>query len=183
MQANRRRIRRQQGGFTLAEIIVTTVLAGIFFVAAIAALQAGTESNIVAADIATANTLINEIKEWTVDLPFTDPDEHDFGKPPGADSYSQGLPYVDDLDDLMNTTYTPPRDSQGDPIADLPGWSQHIDITWRDPADINTVVWNGFSTVVYVEVTARKNGVDVLSRGWIVTRKSTDPEFVAPMTY
>lgn len=183
MQAKPRTIRRNNGGFTLAEIVVTTVLAGIFFVAAMAALQAGTQSNIAASDIAVANTLINEIKEWTVDLPFTDPDPHDFGKPPGADSYSQGVPYVDDIDDLLNATFTPPRDSQGDPIADLPRWSQHIGITWRDPADINTLVWNGSSTVVYVEVTARKDGVDVLSRGWIVTHKPSDPEFIPPLTY
>ncbi len=48
--------------------------------------------------------------------------------PPGPDQ-SDPQTFVDDLDDLMDVTYSPPRDAHGLPIADMTSWSQTITLT------------------------------------------------------
>lgn len=71
----------------------------------------------------------------------------------------------------MDVTYDPPRDGQGVAVTDMGGWSQFIELTWRDPTDLDIVVADGASDVVYVEVTISWQGSTVLRTGWLMTRK------------
>ena len=170
-----RKWHHHQRGFTLAEIVVTVVLMGIVFIAALTALQGGTTVNYAAADMNTALGLVNEVREWTIDLPFIDPQEHQQGDPVGPnDYYGDGTPMFDDLDDLMNATFSPPRDSRGNPIASLANWQQQVTITWRDPADITQEVTAGTSGVVFVEAIISKGSEEVLRQGWIITASETN---------
>ena len=113
--------------------------------------------------------LAQELREWTIKLPFSDLDEGDADKPPGPDGTIPQI-FVDDLDDLMDVTYSPPRDGQGMSIYDMTGWSQTITLTWRDPDDLSTVVTAGTSDAIHVQVSIAYNGTEKLTTGWLVTR-------------
>ena len=111
--------------------------------------------------------LAQELREWTLSLPFTDLDEGDMGNPPGPDG-TDPQTFVDDLDDLMNVTYSPPRDGQGNAIAGMSNWSQEVTITWRDAADLTSTVADGASDVVYVSVEVSFRGTPIHEAGWLV---------------
>ena len=173
-----RGFRHGRPAFTLAEVVVTTVLMGLVFVAALAALQTGTNANVRASEMSTALSLVGEVREWTISLPFKDPDPADQGKPVGPDSYSGGVPFVDDVDDLMGAHFSPPRSSQGAALSTLAGWSQDITLTWRDETNVTQSVTAGTSDVIYVNVVISHNGEQVFEQGWLVT--NNDDEEATP---
>lgn len=157
-----------RGGFTLIEAAVATAVIGIGVVALLTAVQAATRTNQAGRSLTQAVFLAQEIREWTLRLPFKDPETP--ANPPGSD---EGNPqtFVDDLDDLAGVTYSPPRDTHGSAIADMTAWSQTITLTWRDPTDLTSVVSNGTSDIVHVQVDIRYLDCPVLSTGWLATNK------------
>lgn len=162
-------------GFTLIEVLVSIIIIGMGIVALLASAASSTKVNDSGRKLTSASFLAQEIREWTIKLPFSDPDTGDQDNPPGPDG-SDPQYFVDDLDDLSGTnnegvTYSPPRDGQGAPIADMTNWSQQIELTWRDPDSLNTVVGVGASDVIYVQVTILHKGMEVLKTGWIVARR------------
>jgi len=162
--------RRRHGGFTLIEAAIATMVVAIGIVALLSALGAGTRVNSQARDITQAVFLAQEIREWTLRLPFKDPNPANAHNSPGPDGIDPQL-FVNDLDDLLNVTYGPPRDGQGRPIAGMAGWSQTINMNWRDPDSLTTTVPVGISDVICVTVTIRHGQEAILATNWIVTRR------------
>jgi prepilin-type N-terminal cleavage/methylation domain-containing protein len=159
-----------RGGFSLVEVAVATAIVGVGVTALMAALAAGTRTNRAGQELTQAVFLAQEIREWTMNLPFSDPDPGDAGKPPGSDGTSPQI-FVDDLDDLLGVTYNPPRDGRGVSVAGMAGWSQTMHLSWRDPSNLTSAVANGASDVIHVEVEIAHYGQAVLSTGWLVTRR------------
>ena len=157
-----------RAGFTLIEAVVATTIVGLGVASLFVSLKAGTEVNAAAADLTQAVFVAQEVREWTLMLPFTDPDEADQGNPPGPDG-ADPQDWVDDLDDLLDVVYTPPHNGSGEDMYDLDGWSQHITLTWRDPKNLAQVVTAGSTNVVYVQVDVSRSGRDLLTTGWFVT--------------
>lgn len=162
-------------GFTLTEILVSIIVIGMGILALLASAASSTKINDSGKKLTTASFLAQEIREWTIKLPFSDQDAGDQDNPPGPDG-SDPQYYVDDLDDLAGddlagVTYSPPRNGQGSPITDMTDWSQFIELSWRDPDSLNTVVAAGASDVIYVQVTISYKGTEVLKTGWLVARR------------
>jgi prepilin-type N-terminal cleavage/methylation domain-containing protein len=158
-------------GFTLIEVMVAIMLIGTGIVALLGASMAGTRSTDAGKKMSQAVFLAQEIREWTLRLPFSDQDEADVDKPPGPDGTSPQQ-FVDDLDDLMDVTYSPPRDGQFGAIADMTAWSETITLTWRDPTSLDTVVADGASDVIHVHLSVAHAGKQVLETSWIVVRRN-----------
>lgn len=173
MSAQRCRV-RGRAGFTLIEAMIATVVIGLGVLALIHSLGAGTRVNSVSRDMTQAVFLAQEIRELTLQLPFSDPDEADMGNPPGPDGADPAT-FVDDLDDLMNTTYNPPVMASGSgtmqTISGMTGWSQVVDLEWKDPDRLTLTVPDGSSDVINVTATIQKDGRDVLSTSWLVVRR------------
>ena len=161
---------RARGGFTLIEVAVAIIVVGIAVVALMTAVAAGTRVSGADMNITQAAFIVQELREWTLRLPFSDPDPNDASNPPGPDGTNPQT-FVDDLDDLMDVTYSPPRDAQGSAIADLSNWSETVTLTWRDPSDLMTTVTDGSSDVVHVQVDVSHAGREVMATGWLVSRK------------
>ena len=159
-----------RAGFSLIEVAVAIVIIGIGVLALLTCVGAGTRANDAGQELTQATFLAQEIREWTLGLPFSDPNSADQGNPPGLDS-GETQYSVDDLDDLMDVTYSPPRDGTGSAISDMGDWSQTLTLTWRDPADLATVVAPGTSNVIHVELTLYHKGREALATGWLVTRR------------
>ncbi|HHH75981.1 MAG TPA: prepilin-type N-terminal cleavage/methylation domain-containing protein [Phycisphaerae bacterium] len=157
-------------GFTLVEVLVASVLVAIGVTSLLAAMATSTQSNTAGRDLAQGALLCQEIREWTLGLPLTDPDPESQDNPPGPDG-SDPQTFVDDLDDLLGVTFSPPRDASGLAITDMDQWSQTINITWRKSGDVSTTVLAGSSDVVYVEVVISRLGNEVCRTGWIVANK------------
>ena len=171
MKAQQKRSARR--GFSLIEVAVATAIVGFALTALMVAAASNTRVNDAGRKITQAIFLAQEIREWTLALPFSDQDPADQGKPPGPDG-SDPQVFVDDLDDLMFVTFSPPRDGQGLPVNELPGWSQAIGLSWRDPADLTTEVASGSSDVIYVMVTVAFNGETILTTSWLRTRRADE---------
>ena len=157
-----------RGGFTLIEALIASAIVGLGLTAMLMASKSGTQVNASARDITQAINLGQEVREWTLKLPFLDPDTPD--NPPGPDGASPQT-FVDDLNDLMNVTYSPPRDANGQAISDMTGWSQQITLSWRDPENLSETVTDGASEIIYVEVEISYEGQLVTTTGWLVTKR------------
>ena len=161
----------RRGGFTLIDVLVATSLISIGVVAILSASASGTRVTDACRKRTEAVFLAQEIREWTLRLPFSDPDEADAGNPPGPDG-SDPQSFVDDLDDLMDVTFNPPRDGQGSPLADMTGWSETITLTWRSESDLRTTVSAGTSGVIHVQLDLSWQGRLAHSVGWLVAEGS-----------
>jgi hypothetical protein len=131
---------------------------------------AGTRTNAAAKELTIATLLANELREWTTKLPYSDPDAGDAGNPPGPDGTDPQV-FIDDLDDLLSVTYSPPRNGQGSAMNDMIGWSQSITCTYRDPANLAAEVSPGPTDIMRVSVTISYQSVPVLTTSWLVTRR------------
>ena len=163
------RYRKLARGFSLVEVAVATIIIGLGVAALMVSVGAGTRTNNEGMKLTEAVFLAQEMREWTLKLPFVDPNLPN--SPPGPEGSENPQVSVDDLDDLMNVTYSPPRNGQGSPITDMAGWSQHITITWQDENSLALTVSNGSSNFVYVEVRIAYQGQEVLTTGWLVARR------------
>ena len=157
-------------GFTLIEVVVATVLVGLALTAMMVSVRSNTRVNDAGTKLTQATFIAQEIREWTLTLPFSDQDVGDRDNPPGSDGSNPQV-WVDDLDDLMNVTYCPPRDGQGYAITALSAWSQAITMTWRDPDNLGNTVTNGTSDIIYVNVDVKYQNKHIVSSGWLVTKK------------
>ena len=161
------RSRKRNHAFTLVEVAIACVIIGIAFAALMTMLNSGTRAQAVSSKTTDAIFLSESIREWTLLLPFTDPDSGDADNPPGPDG-SDPVNFVDDLDDMKTVTFSPPRDGGGNTLSDMTKWSQAVTITWRDPTNPAVVVADGASDLVYVEVEVAHDDTPILTKGWLV---------------
>lgn len=162
--------RPERRAFTLIEVVMATVIVGLGVAALLGSIASGTKANAGGQQLTTATFLAQEIREWTHRLPFKDPDPADALNPPGSDGSDPQF-FVDDLDDLMGVTYSPPRDGRGNAIPGMVGWSETITMTWRTPSNLATVVAAGTSDMIYVQVAVSYNGKPILTTGWLVSKR------------
>jgi len=166
----RKNVRAGRDGFTLIEVAVATAIIGLALAALLGAVASGTRTNDAGKKLTQAVFLAQEIREWTIGLPFSDPDPGDADNPPGPDG-SNPQTFVDDLDDLMAVTFSPPRDGGGAPITDMTQWSETITLTWRDASNLSSTVSAGSSDVIHVQVDISYQDLPVLTTGWLVGRR------------
>jgi len=167
-----------RAGFTLVEALIAVLLMAVGTVPLIWGLRLHTELNYHGSNMTRATSLAQEIREWTLNLPFTDPDSGDSGNPPGADGTSPST-FVDDLDDLYvvgGLAYSPPvctpdpsNPTAVQPLTGLEHWTQVITLTWRDPVNPNQVVAAGSSELIHVHVDILYAEKTYLSTGWLIS--------------
>lgn len=158
-------------GFSLVEVVVATAIIGMGVLALMACVGAGTRANGFGKTLTQATLLAQEMREWTLRLPFTDPDDGTEDNSPGPDGGENPQWNVDDLDDLMGVTFSPPKDGMGWEIYDMTEWAETLTLTWRSPTDLKTQVADGTSNVVHVELQITYQGVHALTAGWLVVRR------------
>lgn len=122
-------------GFTLIEAALATMIVGTGVLSIVAAQQAYHIKNEWAQRTGTAMLLANELRELTLTLPMHDPLTGVRGMGPEANEAD--VVAYDDLDDFaglvnggMGTglTFAPPINALRQPVDDLDGWSQRIEV-------------------------------------------------------
>ena len=136
-----------RGGFTLIEALIASVIVGLGVTAVLMASKSGTQVNAEARDVTRAIYLGQEIREWMVKKSYQD------------------------IADLSDVTYKPPKDASGQEISGMTDWSQKITLSLRDSDEITEDDDDEESDMIYVEVEILYGSQSVLTTGWLVTKR------------
>ena len=163
----------------MASMIIGTVFVGVLM-----SMSVSTEANIAASDLTVAIKLAQQIREMTMSVPFSDPDEGDDLKPPGPDGNGPDT-FIDDMDDLYGHTYSPPRSAMpvdeinvnrlGELLSEYTGWSQVIAITYRNPDNLADITYprgsNPYLTdLAMVQCSIYKGSELIYVNEWLIVR-------------
>ncbi|WP_432799136.1 type IV pilus modification PilV family protein [Poriferisphaera sp. WC338] len=198
LRSGRSRQYRRQGGFTLIEAALTTVIIGTGVLAIVGAQQAYHQKNDWATRTGTAMLLANEIREMTLNLPLNDPItgasnigvESNEMKTLDDGSKVPDIKRLDDLDDFAGTlvggtteysgiTLSPPVNALREEVTDMKNWTQVVTIYEVPAVYLATEVkqpLTGDSEVIRVNVDVYYTepnetvGDLVTNLTWVVTR-------------
>lgn len=153
--------RGRSAGFTLIEAALTTVVISTGVLAILAAQQAFHKKNDWAQRSGTALQLANELRELTMVLPKHDPFTGLANV--GPESGEESVLDYDDVDDFAGEVdgsgygagivFNPPINALRQEIADLPGWSQRIDVASVLPDNISSTFTQPLGTTDLLRVT------------------------------
>ena len=170
MKRNRTTTRR---GFWLVESAIAIAVVGIGIVAIVGSQQAWHIQAVASEELATGMRLATEIREMSLLLPANDPIT-------GASSWGSesgeiipvDLDELDDLDDAIFSEAggTGPIDATGAIIVGMEDWEQRIRVECVDPFDVTSVVPDGSSEVVRIDVTVLFDGEEITKLTWIAPR-------------
>jgi prepilin-type N-terminal cleavage/methylation domain-containing protein len=133
----------EKGGFSLIEVLVAIVLVALAIAALVAASSSFTKANAAGAELATAEFLIEQIREMTAMLPY------------------------DNLDDVPSE-FCPPVDADGTTLNDFAAFAQKVTVQNVSSSDLQTVVGDSDFIRVTVEVTLNSRPISSVS--WIRAR-------------
>ena len=156
----------KNNGFSLVEVLVATALVGVAIVALVAANSVFTQNNSAALDLSTAEYLIEQIRELTMQnlspgtgmLPVVDPD--------GGTTKEASLALYDDIEDFDNETFSPPINADRQPLSIFAAFTQKVTVQWINPSDF-TQVATVTSPFVRVTVDIYHHGYKLSSESWI----------------
>jgi len=138
----------RDGGFTLIEVAIATIIIGLAMTAMLISIAAGTRTSKASQQLTEAGFLAQEMREWTITVPF------------------------DELSDTVGGIHYPPRDGMGQTINDMPSWAQIVLVTWRNPNDILQTIADGTSDLVEINAYIIYDGKIVLNTRWLATRRN-----------
>ena len=149
----RRSSRSKAGGaFSLVEAALAAVIVGTGIVAVVASLGAGARMNDAGRNLTEAVFLAEEMREWTVQLPFTE---------------ANGGTSLSSLYAAGGTTYSPPINGMGQTISGMTDWSQVLTLSWADPNNLTSTLSPNASSVIRASVSVRFQGAQVLAVSWL----------------
>jgi type II secretory pathway pseudopilin PulG len=125
---------RNASAFTLVEAVISMVIVGVMFVAALntvgASRLAQHKSALVSRGRLLAESLMAEILEQDYKYPGPAPV---FGREAGESSGTRAA--FDDVDDYQDWTETPLAARDGSLLANSTGWKRTVSVEWIDPLD------------------------------------------------
>lgn len=130
-------------GFTLIEVLFAILLIGIGISALIGANIAFTRANGFGANLSTAEFLIEQIRELTVQMSYAD------------------------LFSLDDNSYSPPIDAEGTALSDFDAFTQEITVQNVSNTNFENVVADGITDFVRVTVTVLLKSEQISSADWI----------------
>jgi prepilin-type N-terminal cleavage/methylation domain-containing protein len=150
-------------GFTLLEVLVALVLVGVAIASLLACSRALTQTNAAAAELSTAEFLIEQIHELTMGLAVVDPQSGTatFGPEETA------LADYDDVDDFDGAVFCPPISERRVAINNLSAFSQRVTVENVSASDFGQVVADHGSAFVRTTVSVMLNGRQISSLSWL----------------
>lgn len=151
-------------GFTLIEVLISTLLIGLAIAALLAANGSSTRVNSAGVDMTTAEFLLEQIRELTAVLPPIDPET-------GTTTFGPEEPNLvdyDDVDDFNSVTaLCPPIDATRTSLTALSSFSQQISVENVSANNFSQTVADHSSPFIRVTVSVRQNGDEVCTGSWI----------------
>lgn len=125
-------------GWSLVEVVVASLIAGIMLVGAMLTLSAALRSALAASRSAQAAALAKELMEEILQASYRDPD----GNPIWGIEEPSGTnrSMFDDVDDYAGWAESPPQMRDGTPMDWLSGWQREVSVTNVDPNDLGAAL-------------------------------------------
>lgn len=165
--------RTTRRGFWLVESAIAIAVIGVGVVAVVGSQQAWHIQAVASEKLTTGMRLATEIREMSLLLPANDPIT---GTAVWGIELGENVPMdIDDLDDLDGQTFASssssgPLDATGTTIVGMDDWEQQIAVQCVDPFNVTTVVPDGTSEVIRIEVTVLHNSIEITRLTWIAPR-------------
>ena len=153
----------RNGGFTLVEVLVATILIGIAIAALVGANSTFTMANDAGADLSTAEFLVEQIREFTAMLAVVDPEMTTTAFGPEEPN----LAGYDDVDDLNGATFAPPISAGRASLNALTAFDQQVTVQNVNQTNFAQVVGNHTSNFVRITVSIHQNGREITAASWI----------------
>ena len=160
-------------GFWLVESAVAIAVVGIGVVAVVGSQQAWHIQAVASEELATGMRLATEIREMSLLLLANDPIT---GSAVWGPEAGELIPIdIDDLDDLDGAVFAEvdgsgPLDATGAVIVGMDDWVQRIQVQCVDPFNVTSIVPDGSSEVVRIDVTVMHIGEEITRLTWIAPR-------------
>lgn len=156
-------------GFSLLEVVVSTMLVGTLLVAATRGLGSSVLSQRKVAERAKAAWLADALQSEIHQQAYLEPGTttSNITRETGESASSRAA--WDDVDDYHGWSDSPPQNKDGTVMPNLSGWQRAVTVQWVSLSNIATTsaVETGVKSVT---VTAKLNGATILTRVFIKTR-------------
>ena len=163
---------RSRGGFSLLEVVISTLIVGVVLVVALNALGQATLGRLLNAHRGRALQLADDLMSEILETDYEDPAEATVGIGPEASEVSaSNRSAFDDVDDYHGWNVSPPQDKLGVAIPDLTDWERSVDVAYVNPVDLTSTLGSdgGIKRVI---VTVRFKGQLLATLTSVATRAS-----------
>jgi len=156
---------QRRAGYTLVEVTMSTLIAGILLVTSMNMTGYTTRSQLANKDRARAQLVAKAMLAEIMELPYEDPNDPPiFGAETGEVRSS-----FDDVDDYNNLSDAPPVDKQGNAVAGGIGLTQAVTVSLADPE--NLVTTSGTDQgVKRLTVTVSGNGITLTNMATVIVK-------------
>jgi type II secretory pathway pseudopilin PulG len=121
---------------TLVEVVISTLVVGLLFVAALRAVSSSQITQTRTSDRSRGHQLAMDLMAEILTQAYADSDAVPlFGLESGESSTTRAA--FDDVDDYHNWTACPPQDKGGTDLAEFAGWARTVQVEWARPADLS----------------------------------------------
>lgn len=135
--------RKNKDGFTLVEVMIAIILIGIAVAGIVAASGNLTRLNGAGVELSTAEFLLEQVRERTSLMSFSS------------------------VNSLNGKIYSPPEDSQGQPLTGYSGYTQQITVEYVTENDLSQIDATSTSDFKRISVNVLYDGALISSGSWI----------------
>jgi len=137
------KLRHKNYGFSLVEVLIATLFIGLAITSLLAVNTSLTKVNAAAADLSTAEFLLEQIKERTT------------------------LAAYNSLYAFDDATYCPPIDADGQTLSDFSAFTQQVAVENVSNTDFTQIVADDTSDFAKITVTVSLNNRQISQASWI----------------
>lgn len=148
-------------GFSLIEVLISTLLTGLVLVGAMHCVGQVLESREVTADAVRADALAHQLMAEVLNSDYAEPDSGATFGPESGESTGNRARF-DDVDDYHNWQASPPESRDGTALPGLTGWERRVTVEYVAANDLLDVLSDD-DGVKRITVTVLKDGA-VLSK-------------------
>lgn len=158
-------VKKNKRAFSFVEVLLAIILVGIAVASLVAVNASFTRENSAGTELSTAEFLIEQIKELTVQLPVVDPNTETavFGPEAGETVLAD----YDDLDDFDDAAFSPPINADRTLLNDFAPYVQQITVENVSAGNFEQVVADGSSYFVRITVKITVNSKHISSADWV----------------
>lgn len=126
------RCRRNRLGFSLIEVVISTLLVGLVVVAAMRCMGGILSAQVITSEAIRGEQLAHQLLSEIMNDAYLDEGASPLFGPEESTTSRSGF---DDVDDYHLWSARPPQDRNGVPFANMAGWQRDVLVEWVDPAD------------------------------------------------